>query len=231
MARGLGVFFAASLAAIGAQALQGVDDPGGRALAARAEIMRLRARPAAFPTAEERDAILELLEDPDPGVQRAALRTLRRFVAVDAPARFRILAVFRDRSQTAAIRREAAKTLSYASADKSVRAALQEAVKAEPKVDLRAIAAKALFWQAAERDEVRRFLLDTARVAREPELKRAAVWALFLAAQHADVRDFLVELSRSDRDPLLRFEAQRSLVLKQLRRSGPGETVDPLEEE
>ena len=167
---------------------------------------RAAQQPPAAPMIQREDELLLQLRDQDPEARLLAVRSLKSYMSRSARSREALLRVLADRGETLAVRHEAVKTLSAAGGYPEVRAALLGMAKDWP------IALKALYGQAISRPEVREYLLDVARSGRDTEMRKAAVWGLFLAAAGDDrVRGELQELAEYASDLSLRAEALKSL--------------------
>lgn len=204
----------AVLLAVPAASLEPVSDASfsGSLGAVRAAVtaeLGKRARLAALGQQEE-ETLVELLRDRDPEVRRAAVRALKPYVGRRISTRDRVLEVLRDGREAEAVRYEAVKTLSAASGYREVYDRLLELAKRGPE-GLRAIAYKALYWQAAARSDVRDDVEEAARREREPAVRRAAIWALFASAANSRTRDILLDIARRDADEETRVEALKSL--------------------
>lgn len=167
---------------------------------------------AAFRTASwnEEDTLLDLLRDNDPEVRRQAVRSLKAWVAQRSSTRDRVLDVYRNSSEDAAVRREAAKTLSVVSGYNDVYQALLDYARRGSDAGLRAISYKSLYWMAAQRSDVRDDIVDAARRESEPSVRLAAIWALFVV-NDTRARDALLEIARRDASEAARVESLKSL--------------------
>lgn len=174
----------------------------------RAEFRKSAVRAALLQ--QEEDTLIELLRDSDPEVRRAAVKALKPYVSRRSGTRERVLELLRGGREAEAVQYEAIKTLSAASGYSEVYERLLEIGKRGP-AELRAIAYKALYWQAAARSDVRDDIEEAARREREPAVRRAAIWALFNAVANSRTRDILLEIARRDVDEEARVEALKSL--------------------
>lgn len=165
---------------------------------------------AAFGRQEE-DTLLELTRDRDAEVRRNAVKALKAYVSGNYRTRDRVLEMLRDWNETAAVKYECIKSLSWASGESQVYDRLLEIAKRDNSTRLRAIAWKALYWQAFQRSDVRSDALYAARYESDPIVRRAAVWTLFGATGMSDVRDYLLDLAKHSGDSALRVEALKSL--------------------
>ena len=160
---------------------------------------------------QERDTLLDLLRDGDPGVRRSAVRSLKNFIGQTYEVRDRVLALFRDEREDMPVRLEAAKTLSLATNHSEVRERLQDYARRGSDPALRALSYKALYSAAASLSHARSILVEAAKRESERSVRMGALWGLFLSGANYDARDALLETARRDSDPGLRVEALKSL--------------------
>ncbi len=159
----------------------------------------------------EREILVRLLDDRDPAVRIAALKSLKNYVTQTSRVRDRVLRVYRDSSEKIEVRIQAAKTLLFASHYNDVWDRLLSIARYDNNTALRAISYKALYFQAAGNNRVRDRLKDAARNESNKEVRLAAVWGLFAATGDNRTRDILVNLARRDSDMDIRVEALKSL--------------------
>lgn len=160
---------------------------------------------------QEEESLLVLLNDRDPEVRRTAVKAFKNYVSRRSDYRDRVIAMVRSSSEVSAVKHEAIKTLSAVSHYNEVHDLLLDIMRRGSETELRVIAAKSLYHQAAARSDVRDRVLDAARREQEPAVRRAALWALFLASGNSSVRDVLQDIVRRDQDPEARVEALKSL--------------------
>lgn len=160
---------------------------------------------------QERDVLVRLLRDPDASVRQAAVRSLKNYVGQTSRTRDAVLSVFSNTTEEAAVRYEAAKTLSFVAHDNRVRNRLINYAQRGGDSSLRAISYKALYTQAAGHSRFRDQITSAALREPDPEVRRAAVWTLFTASRNSRVRDALVRIVRGDSEMDIRVEALKSL--------------------
>lgn len=158
----------------------------------------------------EVDTLIDLLRDRDPQVRLQAVRSLKAWVAQRSSTRDRVLDVYESSSEDAAVRVEAAKTLSVVSGYSEVYQALLDYARRGSDRRLRAISYKALYWTAAQRSDVRDDVLDAARRESDPTIRLAAIWALF-GVNDNRVKDALLDIARRDSSESARVESLKSL--------------------
>lgn len=168
-------------------------------------------RPVQLASLQERETLLALLRDPDAGVRRAALRSLRGYVAQTSAARDAVLRVYANPAEELAVRVEAAKTLSLVSGYNEVYERLLATAERGTPPSLQAISAKALYQQAAARSGVRDRLERLMLSGPAPELRAAAAWGLFAASGNSGTRDALTRAASRDASNAVRIEALKSL--------------------
>lgn len=188
------------------------SDFGAQAFAAQRAV-GLRPGPRGFLLAsyQEREALLELLRDPDPAMRRSAVRALRHYVAQTRDARERVLELYRDEREDLGVRLEAAKTLSYVANYNEVRESLSDYARGGRDAGLRALSYKALYFAAASSSQPRDVLREAARRESDKRVRLGAIWGLFLASNQLDVRDTLLDIALRDADLEARVEALKSL--------------------
>lgn len=191
----------------------GAGQPAAGDFAAQVSAVRLGAESRGFRLAsyQEREALLELLRDPDPAVRRSAVRSLKNYVAQTSEARERVLQVYRTESEDPGVRYEAAKTLSLVANHGDVRERLADYARRGDDASLRAISYKALYFSAASTSYSRDILREAARRESDKRVRLGAIWGLFLSSNQFDVRDALLDIVRGDGDDDVRVEALKSL--------------------
>lgn len=179
----------------------------------------LAAAPQALPgAADSRDArdlntaqLTALLRDRNPEVRKSAVRAAKRHIQNNY-ANEPVLELLLSAGERADIRVEAARTLSYAGGYRKVQEALASvAVSAAEPVELRVMSYKALFDAAAGGSRLQEQLCEAVRAEKEPQVRRAAIWALFGSAQAVRVQDALLEAAEPRESEADRIEALKSL--------------------
>lgn len=156
----------------------------------------------------------DLLEDRDPEIRLAAVKSARKYI-LNSFAQDPVLEIFRNRNERADIRTEAARTLSYASGYYKVTDAFKDLLRrssGEPR-ELRAMTYKAMFAAAAQSSSHQDFLVDAVKYGeKDKEARLAAVWALFDSAQNSRPQDLLIDLVKyGNEEEAVRVEAIKSL--------------------
>lgn len=201
-----------SLVLFGALGAEAAVSPDLDAAAAAARNIVLKdGRPVVLASTQEREMLVALLRDPDASVRRTALRSLRAYVGQTLSTRDAVLRVFMNASEEVSVRKEAAKTLSLVSGYSEVYERLLLAAERGTDPELRAVAAKALYQQAAARlavaDRLERLMLADA----DPAVRAAAAWGLFAASGNSGTRSALVRAAGRDAVVAVRVEALKSL--------------------
>ncbi len=160
---------------------------------------------------QEQETLLQLFNDSDPAVRRAALKAFRAYVGQRQSNWERVLEIARRTSEDASVRREAIKTLSVVSGYNDVSDALLRIAQRDAEPKLRQVAYKALYWQAFSRSSVADELIREAVRGGDGDVRRAAIWGLFLAVGNTDPRESLLRLAERDSDAAVRVEALKSL--------------------
>ena len=175
---------------------------------------RARAAAAVTRASIDESELLELLEDSDPEVRKAALVAARDVMGIHTRVRGKVLDMASDPWQGTEVRREAARALYWATQLPEAREKLLELARRDPETSVRVMATKALFMSSALIGDVRKQVLDAARGEKDPDVRRAALWALFDSNVDPDVAAFLTELASSrGQDAQTRLEALKSLYL------------------
>lgn len=178
--------------------------------AARAIVLE-GGKPVRLASLQEREMLLALLRDPDAGVRRAALKSLRGYVGQTLAARDAVLAVYWNANEEASVRAEAAKTLALVSTYREVYDRLLSYAERGPVASLRVISAKALYLQAAARSDVRQRLERLLLLDASADVRAAAAWSLFAASGNTSTRDALDRSAGRDASNAVRVEAIKSL--------------------
>lgn len=160
---------------------------------------------------QEEESLLALMRDRDPSVRQAAVKAFKNYVARRSDYRSRVLAMVSDSSEVLEVKREAVKTLSIVTGYSDVYERLLDIARLDYSQALRVISYKALYHQAAARSDVRDRIVDAARREGDKEVRRAAIWSLFLATPNNSARDPLIDIVRRDGDSDIRVEALKSL--------------------
>lgn len=185
-------------------------DLSAAAAAARSVVLP-GGKPVVLASTQEREMLLALLRDPDAGVRKAALKSLRGYVGQTIAARNAVLAVYWNAAEEVEVRAEAAKTLALVSTYNEVYERLLSYAERGPVDSLRAVSAKALYLQAAARSDVRHRLERLLLNGSSAEVRAAAAWGLFAASGNPGTRDALVRASGRDASNAVRVEAIKSL--------------------
>lgn len=156
----------------------------------------------------------DLLEDPNPEVRLAAVKSAKKYI-LNSFAQEPVLDIFRNGRERADIRVEAARTLSYASGYYKVTDAFRDLLRysnGEPR-ELRVMTYKALFQAAAHNSSYQDFLTDAVKYSEKDKAARlAAVWALFDSSQNSRPQDLLIDLVKyGGEEEAVRIEALKSL--------------------
>lgn len=160
---------------------------------------------------QEQDILLQLFNDSDPAVRRSALKAFRVYVGQRQSHWERVLQIARDTREDASVRHEAIKTLSVVSGYNNVSDGLLWIAQRDAAPALRMVAYKALYWQAMSRSSMADELLREAVRGGDADLRRAAIWGLFLAVGNTQPREALLRLAERDSDAGVRVEALKSL--------------------
>ena len=198
------------LGALGASAAPVAPDLSAAAAAARAVVVK-DGLPVVLASASEREMLLRLLRDPDAGVRRAALKSLRGYVGQTMAARDAVLAAFWNAGEETEVRKEAAKTLSQVSHYNAVEERLLAMAERGTVLELRVISAKALYLRAAAVSDTRARLERLLASAHDAELRAAAAWGLFKASHNSAPRASLSRAAARDASLAVRAEALKSL--------------------
>ncbi|MBI3296999.1 MAG: HEAT repeat domain-containing protein [Elusimicrobia bacterium] len=164
-------------------------------------------------SAQERDVLLANLQDPDAGVRKAALKSLREYVGQSPYVWQSVMAVLNNVNEKDEVRYEAVKTLSRVTKYPEV-AALLARYATNPKTPaaFRGIAYKALYGQAAGNPAVTALLLQgTSEKEPSKEGMLGAVWALAQASHYPGVAARLMLIAANHADMDVRVAAVRSL--------------------
>lgn len=156
----------------------------------------------------------DMLRDRDPEVRKAAVRSARDFMN-HSGVQDRTLELFKNRSERADIRVEAARSLHYAAHNSRVQEAFKDLLRyggQQPR-ELRVMTYKALWFAAVTNFSVQDFLLDAIKYnEKDPAARKAAIWALFDASGNSVTQEALLDLAKARlEDDTVRVEAIKSL--------------------
>lgn len=161
---------------------------------------------------QEKETLRELMKDRDPQVRQAAVRAFKSYVTQSRADYELVLDMLKSYSETKEVKIQCVKTLSFVAHYNDVSDALLSVAKSyNADKDLRAIAYKSLYWQAAQQNSVRDELLSVAKGYGDADLRRAAIWGLFLSVNDNSTREALLDIVKRGNDGALRVEALRSL--------------------
>ncbi|MDD5627898.1 MAG: HEAT repeat domain-containing protein [Elusimicrobia bacterium] len=162
----------------------------------------------------DHDDLLDLLKDRDPAVRKEALRTARFQQGINSDVRERVFAMAGDTSEDTGVRREAVRTMFWATNFNETRDKLLDLARRDRSLPVRAMAYKALYQSAFTFSEIRDAVRDAAQDEREPTVRAAAIWALFDCTGNSEILDTLMDIAKSYReDAAMRAEAVKSLFL------------------
>lgn len=156
----------------------------------------------------------DLLEDSNPEIRKAAVKSAKKFI-LNSFANEPVLEIYKNKSERADIRVEAARTLSYASGYYKVQDAFTELLKyggSEPR-ELRVMTYKALFGAAAQNSRYQDFLIDAIKYnEKDAAGRRAAIWGLFASVQNSRPHELLTDLLKyGNEEEATKVEAIKSL--------------------
>lgn len=177
------------------------------------EVLPERLSPPMAGFLSDEDRLLDLLQDPDTEVRRLAVKGLK-FHIQSTRVQAKLKDIVSGRAQEEpAVRREAVKSLSWASGSYDVKDLLKDLGRRSEETSFGALALKALHLFTSYYD-VREVLLERAKDPSDRELRFAAVWALYAFSNlEWRVRDSLLDMLASDADTEIRLEALKSLYL------------------
>lgn len=155
----------------------------------------------------------DLLRDSNPEVRKAAVKASRGHIH-NSYAQDPVRDILENSSERLDIRIEAARVLSYATGNSRVQDALRDIIRQgnEPRA-LRVMAYKALWSAAGSHSRIQDFLTDAVKYEeKDPEARRAAIWALFDSVRNSRPQDLLVDLLRyGSESDAVKIEAIKSL--------------------
>ncbi|MFA5139199.1 MAG: HEAT repeat domain-containing protein [Elusimicrobiota bacterium] len=174
---------------------------------------QVKAGAETFAKSMDESELLDLLDDQDPEVRKAALVNARHEMGIHTRVREKVMDMAEDTREDVQVRREACRTLHFITNMPEAREALLDLAKGDREMPVRVMATKALYHASLGDTDIRRELLSAAERG-EPEIRKAALWALFDSNSDSDVTRFLqgVVSSRSE-DTDIRLEALKSLYL------------------
>ncbi|MDO8805045.1 MAG: HEAT repeat domain-containing protein [Elusimicrobiota bacterium] len=188
-------------------------EPAG---ACSTHILRPITRAITQPAATDRNLtssqLKDLLEDSNPEIRKAAVKSARNYIQ-NSFANEPVLEIFKNTNERADIRVEAARTLSYASGYSKVQDAFTDLIKygSEPRV-LRVMTYKALYSAAAMSSRFQDFLIDAVKYEKDRDARRAAIWALYASVQNSRPQEILTDLLKyGNEEEATKIEAIKSL--------------------
>ncbi|MBI4350302.1 MAG: HEAT repeat domain-containing protein [Elusimicrobia bacterium] len=185
-------------------------EPAG---ACATHILRPVTQPAVLNKNITSSQLEDLLEDPNPEIRKAAVKSAKRYI-LNSFANEPVLEIYKNRSERLDIRVEAARTLSYASGYYKVQDAFTELLKygSDPR-ELRVMTYKALYGAAAQNSRYQDFLVDAVKYnEKDGAGRRAAIWGLFASVQNSRPQELLTDLLKyGNEEEATKIEAIKSL--------------------
>jgi hypothetical protein len=181
--------------------------------AARLQIKAANVPLTVLASRDEEEAFLKLLEDKNPSVRISALQGLKNYVNGNYRTREKVLDVLASSRETAEVRYQAVKTLSWAAGNREVYEKLfATAERTSETAAMRSIAYKALAWQLGGQSNIRSEVLDAAKRERDQTVRLGAIWALYTVIGQWEVRDGLKDIAkRTSETETVRVAALKSL--------------------
>lgn len=185
-------------------------EPAG---ACATHILRPITRPAPFNKNLTSGQLEDLLEDSNPEIRKAAVKSAKKFI-LNSFANEPVLEIYKNKGERLDIRVEAARTLSYASGYYKVQDAFTELLKyGSDQRELRVMTYKGLFGAAAQNSRYQDFLVEAVKYnEKDRDSRRAAIWALFSSVQNSRPQELLTELIKyGNEEEATKIEAIKSL--------------------
>lgn len=195
-------------------------------------------RPTAFADGNTEDHLLALLDDWDPNVRAAAAKALREYAPIDRKVSDRLAAIMENGNDNPFVRKEAIKSLSFATSQSNdlrrrVIAVAQERNNPDA---VRMIACKALYstlFPGSAANDSRDALLSILEENNErPAVRAGAAWGLFPDAATGPTQDALLAAANDQwLDADARAEAIKSLYFVMDQRRAVQDSLRALAEE